>query len=210
MTDSATTAIGEVSRSPSYYRARYYNPTTGRFLSEDPIGFAGSGPNLYAYAGDNPISFNDPFGLWDPVSPAHSSPPASCSFPACFWYYGNFGGPGWTGGQWRPWEDLGDPFAPGLPTGMTGPSDAQDACYMQHDRCYAKSRPNGKCSSNKNGSGESTGSCDWQLMQCLGKLPNTDPSAYNPAAAAASQLFWMMSIYKSATTSDGGVAYVPY
>jgi YD repeat-containing protein len=28
--------------------------------------------------------------------------------------------------------------------------------------------------------------------------------------AAASQLFWMMSIYKSATTSDGGVAYVPY
>jgi uncharacterized protein RhaS with RHS repeats len=45
------------------YRARYYNPTTGRFLSEDPMGFAGSGPNLYEYAGDNPVSFNDPFGL---------------------------------------------------------------------------------------------------------------------------------------------------
>ncbi len=24
-----------------YYRARYYNPTIGRFLSEDPIGFEG-------------------------------------------------------------------------------------------------------------------------------------------------------------------------
>jgi RHS repeat-associated protein len=36
-----------------YYRARYYNPNTGRFLSEDPIGFDGSGPNLYAYAPNN-------------------------------------------------------------------------------------------------------------------------------------------------------------
>jgi len=46
-----------------YYRARYYNPATGRFLSEDPIGFAGSGTNFYAYAADNPISYRDPTGL---------------------------------------------------------------------------------------------------------------------------------------------------
>jgi RHS repeat-associated protein len=46
-----------------YYRARYYSPTTGRILSEDPSGFAGSGPNLYEYAGDDPVNFNDPFGL---------------------------------------------------------------------------------------------------------------------------------------------------
>jgi RHS repeat-associated protein len=45
-----------------YYRARYYNPATGRFLSEDTSGFAG-GVNLYAYADDNPTSFIDPFGL---------------------------------------------------------------------------------------------------------------------------------------------------
>jgi RHS repeat-associated protein len=45
-----------------YYRARYYNPTTGRFLSEDPIGFAG-GLNLYAYARNNPVSNKDPLGL---------------------------------------------------------------------------------------------------------------------------------------------------
>lgn len=63
MTVAATNAIGEMTSRPSYYRARYYNPTTGRFLSEDPAGFGGSGTNLYAYAFDNPVDFNDPFGL---------------------------------------------------------------------------------------------------------------------------------------------------
>jgi RHS repeat-associated protein len=51
-----------------FYRARYYKPTTGRFLSEDPLGFAGSGPNLYEYAGDSPTNFVDPSGLTIGVS----------------------------------------------------------------------------------------------------------------------------------------------
>jgi len=45
-----------------YYRARYYHPTLGRFLSEDPIGIAG-GFNFYAYVGNSPISYADPSGL---------------------------------------------------------------------------------------------------------------------------------------------------
>jgi RHS repeat-associated protein len=45
-----------------YYRARYYNPAQGRFISEDPIGFSG-GINVYRYAYDNPLSFRDPSGL---------------------------------------------------------------------------------------------------------------------------------------------------
>lgn len=45
-----------------YYRARYYSPMMGGFLSEDPIGFAGGQPSFYAYAGGNPIVHRDPSG----------------------------------------------------------------------------------------------------------------------------------------------------
>jgi len=45
-----------------YIRNRYYNPSTGRFLSEDPIGFAGEDTNLYRYVGNNPVSYRDPSG----------------------------------------------------------------------------------------------------------------------------------------------------
>ena len=36
-----------------YYRNRYYKPSIGRFISEDPIGLAG-GSNLYGYVNGNP------------------------------------------------------------------------------------------------------------------------------------------------------------
>jgi RHS repeat-associated protein len=46
-----------------YYRARYYSPQLGRFISEDPIGLA-AGTNYYAYGNGNPISLTDPLGLF--------------------------------------------------------------------------------------------------------------------------------------------------
>ncbi len=67
ITGSTTNSYGYTGRESDglgidYYRARYYNPQTGRFISEDPMGFR-AGPNFYAYAGDDPIDFIDPFGM---------------------------------------------------------------------------------------------------------------------------------------------------
>ena len=43
-----------------YLRNRYYSSSTGRFITEDP---AQDGLNWYVYAGNNPVSFVDPWGL---------------------------------------------------------------------------------------------------------------------------------------------------
>ncbi|MCF7838814.1 MAG: RHS repeat-associated core domain-containing protein, partial [Candidatus Marinimicrobia bacterium] len=57
------------------FRARWYDPTTGRWLSKDPIGISG-GLNQYVAFGNNPVMFVDPFGKearykGPRLSPAH-------------------------------------------------------------------------------------------------------------------------------------------
>jgi RHS repeat-associated protein len=44
------------------FRARYYDPVTGRFLSEDAVGFVG-GVNFYAYVRNQPTIRVGPWGL---------------------------------------------------------------------------------------------------------------------------------------------------
>jgi len=54
-----------------YVRRRVYDPRNGRWISRDPIGFAGGDVNLYRYVGNNPVNRVDPSGLLCP-------PPKTC------------------------------------------------------------------------------------------------------------------------------------
>jgi RHS repeat-associated protein len=48
------------------YNARWYDPATGHFISQDPLGAIyppgrdANNPNLYRYAGNNPLNATDP------------------------------------------------------------------------------------------------------------------------------------------------------
>ena len=46
----------------SYFGARYYDASLGRFISRDPLGYI-DGPNGYIYVSNNPINLIDPDGL---------------------------------------------------------------------------------------------------------------------------------------------------
>lgn len=88
-------------------RARYYDPTLGRLIAEDPIGLAG-GVNQYAYAGNDPVNGRDPSGLepceWVVYHPAineHSNETFTQIDIDCSGHTGqsaNFGNPNTRGG----------------------------------------------------------------------------------------------------------------
>jgi RHS repeat-associated protein len=66
-----------------YNRARFYNPTAGRWAVQDPIGFKGNDFNLYRYASNNPLEATDPTGMLPP--------PNEPGYQATFWAPLEFG-----------------------------------------------------------------------------------------------------------------------
>jgi RHS repeat-associated protein len=65
-----------------FYRARYLDPSTGRFISEDPIRFGG-GIDFYPYVDNSPVNDTDPLGLVagpkNPRARTRCRPTDSCS-----------------------------------------------------------------------------------------------------------------------------------
>ncbi|WP_419580846.1 RHS repeat-associated core domain-containing protein [Stieleria magnilauensis] len=68
VTDNGVARVGYTGREfddsigLQFSRARYYEANNGRFLSNDPIGFAGDDVNLYRYVANSPLHFTDPTG----------------------------------------------------------------------------------------------------------------------------------------------------
>ncbi len=58
------------------YRARYYDPVIGRFLSEDPLSFAAGDVNVYRYIGNDVINMRDPSGLCEVPDEPDGPPPS--------------------------------------------------------------------------------------------------------------------------------------
>jgi RHS repeat-associated protein len=69
-----------------YYRARYYDPSTGRFLSEDPVRLGDGGPSLYRYVRNNPVNLVDPSGAQEATAAGAAvgcvAGPAGCAVGA--------------------------------------------------------------------------------------------------------------------------------
>jgi RHS repeat-associated protein len=84
-----------------YRRNRFYDPVSGRFTQEDPIGLAG-GVNSYGFAAGDPVSYSDPYGL-EPCRDGNGRT-IVCSEPA--------GGPPVPLPGGRTWKPAGGPSLP--------------------------------------------------------------------------------------------------
>ena len=98
-----------------YYRARYYDPATGRFIGEDPSGFCAGDPNLYRYVSNNPLVRRSGLSAGrGPRGRAGGSLPGSAGRPSLTF------GPRLAQHAWRRWGDgqesihiVGDGFVAG-------------------------------------------------------------------------------------------------
>jgi RHS repeat-associated protein len=95
-----------------YYRARYYDTQTSRFISQDPIGFGG-GVNQFAYVNGNPLSRIDPYGLADIPSPPNNLPGGPYTPAGSGQRPGSFYGPKQPSGPRAQCEYVPDKNTPG-------------------------------------------------------------------------------------------------
>ncbi len=121
---------------------RYYDPHSGRFLTRDPISYAG-GINLYSYAANNPLNRADPSGLTgeELVLPAAGALGGGAAMAAAPYVaigagYGALLYGAWKFGEWtaeQPWNPFthpaipaAPPFCPTLPPVIPFPGPVED------------------------------------------------------------------------------------
>jgi RHS repeat-associated protein len=63
---------------------RYYDPNTGRYITEDPVGFEGHDVNFYVYVGNNPTDITDPSGLDERPGPGEQPPREYPPYPQSY------------------------------------------------------------------------------------------------------------------------------
>ncbi|MCP3888344.1 MAG: hypothetical protein GY702_05660 [Desulfobulbaceae bacterium] len=128
---------------------RFYDPSTGRYISADPIGLDG-GMNFYAYVQNDPINKIDPWGLFD--------------------FHGEWCGPDHTGGYPKSWGELSE----GEKRNAIPPRDGMDSCCQDHDRCYARCREQYPC--DEAARQDCQRLCDIELYNCVQANPTPYPS----------------------------------
>lgn len=116
-----------------FYRARYYDPKVGRFVTKDPIGFEGGDVNLYNYVFANPVNLNDPSGEVAPLAIIAGITAITMTAQSISPFFS------WAFKQKIPSKDPGavrGSFRPGLP----GPVPERQ-CPPERERPVASARP---------------------------------------------------------------------
>jgi hypothetical protein len=104
--------------------ARYYDPSTGQFLSLDPAVSLTESP--FNYAEDNPVNEVDPSGLSGQLPlPNPCWVQGSDGLPCCEWSGHGTGGTGWLG-----WVAIAVTIVATLPLDETGVGEGLDATVI--------------------------------------------------------------------------------
>lgn len=144
-----------------YYRSRYYDPDVGRFITVDPIEFAG-GINIYGYVLNNPANFIDPFGLFD-----------WGAFIGKRIKFGNYVGQDVSDGR----RDIRDGYKA---KGNVPAVSCEDKCAKRHDQDYSNdgiTQENRNCPSER----DKTKKYDNNLIDCLIACLAMRYTIYGPA-----------------------------
>jgi len=103
-----------------FYRARYLDSSTGRFLGEDPLGFQ-IAPNFYPYVGNDPVGHIDPSGLCPcnahKVKLYYTPSYGGSGYPDYHWYRQDSNG-GWS--SKHGWAPVGPQVDPGQDAAASG------------------------------------------------------------------------------------------